>query len=649
MKIIRRLISGAASLALAFGMLSAMPAQVDSYAAGAVTSVSAVSASALGTSALFEKCSTTYGYDYLAKCSNGAKRQTLYKMIEDAYAGLWSSTEDISATTFNTTSGSISYYIYDTINYKALGLSITEATETFFTVKNDNPLFYYIPVSMPYESNKGNLFITVNKVYTAYSARKALQAEILDYIDDMTAKVSGRKENEAALMLHDILISKMEYADEAVGADLDKYPAAHNIVGALNGRGVCECYARTYQLLMQYAGYECLTVIGEAVTSAGGSGSDHAWNMIRLGSRYYFVDATWDDHRDTHKYFAKSESTFSSYIPAHFAFTPSGSGVKFLYGLPAASEDDYDLSLIDPLLDLYSYTLNDDGTITITGNSVENVTDLVIPEKIAGFTVSGIGDYAFYGGGFKTVTIPDTVKTIGTGAFEGCTALTDVTLSSALESIGDDAFFMDYNLRNITFPPTLKTIGSGAFFYSFFYTKTVTIPKNVTKIGAYAFGYQSGSSSSYSNDKDYSVLSPKVMTNFTICCDNFSAAENYAVNNGLKRSTIVSHTHSFVYSATVKPTLTSKGYDVYVCECGEKEYRNYVDALEYISGDVNGDEAVNMADLTRLQQYLAQWEVTVDEKAADVNGDGKLTMGDLTRLQQYLADWDVELVYKKSA
>ena len=63
----------------------------------------------------------------------------------------------------------------------------------------------------------------------------------------------------------------------------------------------------------------------------------------------------------------------------------------------------------------------------------------------------------------------------------------------------------------------------------------------------------------------------------------------------------------------------------------------------YIPGDINGDEKVNNKDLTRLFQYLSDWDVEVNEQARDVNGDGKVNNKDLTRLFQYLSDWDVEI------
>ena len=64
-----------------------------------------------------------------------------------------------------------------------------------------------------------------------------------------------------------------------------------------------------------------------------------------------------------------------------------------------------------------------------------------------------------------------------------------------------------------------------------------------------------------------------------------------------------------------------------------------VDILEapaVILGDANGDGKVNNRDLGILQQYLNEWEVSVDDKAADVNDDGKVNNRDLGILQRML-------------
>lgn len=66
-------------------------------------------------------------------------------------------------------------------------------------------------------------------------------------------------------------------------------------------------------------------------------------------------------------------------------------------------------------------------------------------------------------------------------------------------------------------------------------------------------------------------------------------------------------------------------------------------ASSFVAGDINGDGSVDNKDLTRLFQYLSDWDVDVVEGNLDTNGDGSVNNKDLTRLFQYLSDWDVDL------
>jgi len=73
-----------------------------------------------------------------------------------------------------------------------------------------------------------------------------------------------------------------------------------------------------------------------------------------------------------------------------------------------------------------------------------------------------------------------------------------------------------------------------------------------------------------------------------------------------------------------------------------------IEEEEILYGDVNGDEMVDARDLTRLSQYLANYDyetetstVTIYE-GADANGDGTVDARDLTRLSRYFAEYDYE-------
>lgn len=69
-----------------------------------------------------------------------------------------------------------------------------------------------------------------------------------------------------------------------------------------------------------------------------------------------------------------------------------------------------------------------------------------------------------------------------------------------------------------------------------------------------------------------------------------------------------------------------------------------VTIVQHVPGDVNGDGRVNNKDLGVLQQWLNDWNVSINEAAGDVTGDKRVNNKDLGKLQQYLNDWDVELL-----
>ncbi|MGN1422290.1 MAG: leucine-rich repeat protein [Oscillospiraceae bacterium] len=129
----------------------------------------------------------------------------------------------------------------------------------------------------------------------------------------------------------------------------------------------------------------------------------------------------------------------------------------------------------------YSYTLSG-GYATVTGytGTGGNVT---VPDTLGGYTVRSIG--TLKNSKITSVTLPETVTTIGSSAFSGQSNITAVSLPAGLKEIGSMAF-SGTSIASVSLPSGLESIGNSAFASCANLT-SVTIPNSVTSVGYSAF------------------------------------------------------------------------------------------------------------------------------------------------------------------
>ena len=109
------------------------------------------------------------------------------------------------------------------------------------------------------------------------------------------------------------------------------------------------------------------------------------------------------------------------------------------------------------------FALNDDGeSYSVTDIGTCTDTEIIIPSTYNGKPVTAIGDYAFIcwtDYNFTSITIPDSVTSIGDAAFHGCSSLTSITIPNSVTSIGEEAFGWCPSLTSVTIPDSVTSIG----------------------------------------------------------------------------------------------------------------------------------------------------------------------------------------------
>ena len=141
-----------------------------------------------------------------------------------------------------------------------------------------------------------------------------------------------------------------------------------------------------------------------------------------------------------------------------------------------------------------SYNITSSGesnTVEVAGcDRYSNLTTVNIPATVVyddvTYSVTGIGDRAFYYYDELETVTASSIISIGQYAFNGCDELTSATFGDNLQNIGMYAFGACIKLESFTFGPYVKSNGEDAFA-ACYSLESVTIPETVTDMGIFAF------------------------------------------------------------------------------------------------------------------------------------------------------------------
>lgn len=237
---------------------------------------------------------------------------------------------------------------------------------------------------------------------------------------------------------------------------------------------------------------------------------------------------------------------------------------------------------------------------TIESNAFANCTSL--NSLIVPFSVTLIGSDICNGcSALSSASIVPSFVKIPDYMFSGCSSLTSVSINPETSKIGEGAFKNCSSLENIDFIENVSEISEFAFSGSGI--KRLVVPENVSVLPYRSFA-DCDALEQVVIGKNVNEISPYAFSgsdSVIIYCYHDSYAHQFAIDRNIP----------FVF-------------------------------LDAFLGDVNADDNVDVADVTKIQQFIAEL-AEIDGiylKAADVNNDGEVNISDATAIQMYVAEYD---------
>ena len=138
------------------------------------------------------------------------------------------------------------------------------------------------------DSNTGPVVVADRTKIAA--KRKAFNDKITQILGEIPANYP---EVEREKLIHDYILTHVAYDYVAAANPTPAesvLPHAYDIYGAaIEGKSVCEGYAKLFQYLCYRTGIQATQISGVA------DGGGHMWNAVKIDGDWYEIDVTWDD------------------------------------------------------------------------------------------------------------------------------------------------------------------------------------------------------------------------------------------------------------------------------------------------------------------------------------------------------------------
>ena len=207
----------------------------------------------------------------------------------------------------------------------------------------------------------------------AHKQMKAFMSSVNSTVELLQAQTKGMNQYDKLKTIHDYICKKVSYVNTG---DLWCHTAASIFLDSDPGY-VCEGYAKTFKILCYYMGINCACVSGTAKSTSSGTPGAHMWNYVQMDdSKWYMVDATWDDSGSSpsSRYFLVGKQSKGYYITIekerveHNSFSTVASGKQSpVFILPLLEEISYLAGQVKP-------TATPTATVTPTATPTPTVT-----------------------------------------------------------------------------------------------------------------------------------------------------------------------------------------------------------------------------------------------------------------------------------